>query len=107
MNKAQEIEILTEAANKLGPNSYLGPWLLEIKPELESILRSDFLPQLSLREAEATASRIVEEAKNKANGIEMQARKEAFAIVDKANKEATDIRHRLLSELKRAETILR
>ncbi len=44
MTKAIEIGIIDDAIKKLGPHSYLGPWLTEIRAELVSEMASDHPP---------------------------------------------------------------
>jgi hypothetical protein len=44
MTKAEEIEILRTAAQQLGPNSYLGPYIADQIPYLEEMIRQDIFP---------------------------------------------------------------
>jgi uncharacterized protein YdcH (DUF465 family) len=46
MNKAEEIKIISDAAKKLGSDSYLGDALKMLIPHLETELKSDFIPNL-------------------------------------------------------------
>lgn len=46
MNKKQEYELLKEVAQKLGPNSYLGPAILELGPWIEQQMLSDIQPEI-------------------------------------------------------------
>lgn len=69
MTKQQEIKILEETIARLGESSYLGPWLNEIKAELESCIKSDFFPELTLSDAQDTAESIREGALLTANQI--------------------------------------
>lgn len=80
MTKQQEIEVLTKAISTLGPDSYLGPWLSQIKAEVESLVRSDIFPDITLNDAIksgdgiklnaiAAAAVIVNDAKLKADKI--------------------------------------
>lgn len=91
MNKAQEIAVLEEAVKKLGPNSYLGPWLQSISAEVANEIRCDIFPSPSLRLAEdhcrtlrKTAddyySHRIEEAKAHAEQIRKDAHAEARDI---------------------------
>jgi K+-transporting ATPase c subunit len=74
-SKSQEIEILTDAIEQLGDNSYLGPWLKEIKTELEAQIRSDFHPTISLSEAATQASRIISAAAADAEKVRVYSEK--------------------------------
>jgi hypothetical protein len=51
MNKQQELATLDAAIKKLGADSYLGPWLSRVRHEVESAIRSDFFPALTLADA--------------------------------------------------------
>lgn len=44
MTKNEELQILREAAEKLGPDSYCGPWLRTVIPIIERDIRSDNPP---------------------------------------------------------------
>ena len=61
--KADEIQIIDSAITQLGTDSYLGPWLTQIRSELIRDLRSDILPTISLDDAEKQAGEIVKRAK--------------------------------------------
>ena len=81
MTKNQEIAFLRATADKLGPDSYLGPWLRQVLPELEAIIRSDNLPQITIadaiQQAEQTAriagEQVIREAEREAEQIRRQA----------------------------------
>jgi hypothetical protein len=93
MKKSQELEILRECAEKLGADSYCGPWLLDQLPFIENDMRSDFLPQTSwtqtrkleqntLALAREQAGRIIKDAEEQATRIKIDARKNADLIRD-------------------------
>jgi cell division septum initiation protein DivIVA len=93
MKKSQEIETLRECAEKLGPNSYCGDWLIDQLPFIESDMRSDFLPQTSwtqtrkleqttLALAKEQAARILKDAEEQAERIRKDARQNADLIRD-------------------------
>lgn len=44
MTKNEELQILRDAARKLGPHSYCGPWLTAAIPVIERDIRSDLAP---------------------------------------------------------------
>lgn len=62
MTKKQELEIITEAASRLGPDSYLGPWLTQLLPELEQAMRSDTIPQITIADSVRVAESAAEVA---------------------------------------------
>lgn len=69
MTKSQEIEILLEAAAKLGNNSYCGPWLAGIAEEVRSEIRSDFMPSPSITQTVKLCEGRIAEAKAAAETI--------------------------------------
>jgi cell division septum initiation protein DivIVA len=91
MNKQDELETLRETAEKLGPNSYCGDWLLDQLPYIENDMRSDLLPQTSWTEtrkleqntlalAKEQAARIIKDAEETAERIKTDARKNSDLI---------------------------
>jgi hypothetical protein len=91
MTKQDEIKTLRECAEKLGPNSYCGDWLLDQLPFIENDMRSDFLPQTSWTEtrkleqntlalANEQAARILKDAEENAERIKTDARQNADLI---------------------------
>jgi cell division septum initiation protein DivIVA len=88
MTKNEEIKILKEAADKLGHDSYLGPWLVSIMAELSMMIQSDLLPSISLKGAvegaESLRKNILEEASYKANKILHDATTKAKKMEDDA-----------------------
>jgi hypothetical protein len=93
MTKQQEIEILEKAIAQLGPDSYLGPWLSDIKAEVQTSIRSDFFPGVSFRAAEDQYVQRIEQAKLDAGKIIAIAKHKA----DKIEKIAEAIREALRS----------
>lgn len=77
ITKKEELKIITETANKLGPNSYLGPWLLSVRHELESMMRADSFPCVNLTESSEHAAKIIANAERKAEQIIANAKQEA------------------------------
>lgn len=51
MTKSDEIAILRDTVQRLGPNSYCGPWLADQLQQIEADMRSDLSPQPSWRES--------------------------------------------------------
>lgn len=92
MNKSTEIQILREAAEKLGPNSYCGPWLLSVLGEVEQEIRADFMPSPSIARALKESEDVRNAARHEADGILRGARKVAEDIrADKVRKVNADI----------------
>ena len=77
ITKKEELEIITETISKLGEKSYLGPWLLSVRHELESMMRADSFPCISLTEAKEDALKIVKEGEQKAEQIIIGAKQKA------------------------------
>jgi hypothetical protein len=104
MNKAQELAVITAAAAKLGEDSYLGPWLVGIADELERDLRSDIVPNISLRDAARQAESIVAAAVEKAAQITLDAAKAAeaqFGRINQARAEAAAALYRVSRDAER------
>lgn len=91
MTKQQEIDILENAIKQLGPDSYLGPWLAQIKHSLADLVKTDIFPDITLNDviksidsmkliAIADALDIVAAAKVKADKIEKDAEKHRDTI---------------------------
>lgn len=88
MTKNQEIEILIEAANKLGPDSYAGTWLAEQIPFIQLDIRSDHpvgTAALSIHEAKEmviksseTADKMIAETKKHCEKLIQEAKDQAW-----------------------------
>lgn len=79
MIKSDEIALLVELAERLGPDSYCGPWLKEQIPWIERDIRSDLPPSASW-----------EGSRRLAYEIQSRAESEAQAILDRAHKDAEE-----------------
>jgi len=77
ITKDQELAILTEAMLKLGPDSYLGPWLHQVRAELEAMMRADSFPCISLTEAAEDVAKILAKAEKTADEIKVAAKQRA------------------------------
>lgn len=89
--KQQELDILDRTVYLLGPQSYLGPWLQQVKGEVERDIRSDFFPSVNLAETRQQAERLLAEAKAEAERIvatAQAARERAERAVDEHKAEA-------------------
>ena len=73
MTKDQELEILRDAIARLGTNSYLGPWLEDQLPWIESDMRSDIPPMSSYSQCRAVRAEELEENQKRIAEMESQA----------------------------------
>jgi hypothetical protein len=77
ITKKEELAIITATIGQLGEKSYLGPWLLSVRHELEAMMRADSFPCISLSEAKEDALKIVKEGEQKAEQIVIGAKQKA------------------------------
>ena len=77
ITKQQELNIINQAIRDLGEKSYLGPWLLSVRHELEAMMRADSFPCISLAKAREDALQIVKEGEQKAEQIIINAKQKA------------------------------
>ena len=77
ITKKEELSIINETIAKLGENSYLGPWLLSVRHELEAMMRADSFPCISLTEAAEDVAKILAKAEQKADEIKVAAKQRA------------------------------
>lgn len=91
-SKTEEIAILRDAANKLGANSYCGPWLSQQIPNIEAEIRADYPPSADYNRAVRDAEQEIANAKARAAEIIADAEKRAAEIRAKAQMEATAAR---------------
>jgi cell division septum initiation protein DivIVA len=102
MKKSQEIETLRETAEKLGPNSYCGDWLIDQLPYIENDMRSDFLPQTSWTETRKLEQNTLALAKKQAARIIKDAEEQAERIRKDARQNSDLIRNILKMDLQKA-----
>jgi hypothetical protein len=102
MTKQDEIETLRECAEKLGPNSYCGDWLIDQLPFIESDMRSDFLPQTSWTQTRKLEQNTLALAKEQAARILKDAEEQAERIRKDARQNADLIRNILKIDLQKA-----
>jgi cell division septum initiation protein DivIVA len=100
--KDQELAILDEAIKKLGNNSYLAPFLTEVRGEAEQSMRSDIYPEISLARATKAAKNITDYADNTAKNIRDKATAEAQQIISAARLEANRIRNSVIGNVQTA-----
>jgi len=105
MTKSEEIEILRQAANWLGRDSYCGSWLADQLPSIEIALASDYPPEsyaFSIHEAWRHAEKIVAQAKEESAAIEARAKSEAEKTREAACRFADSIRQGLRRDIESA-----
>ena len=104
MTKDQELEILRDTIARLGVNSYVGPWLLDQLPWIESDMRSDIPPMSSYSRCRAVRAEELEENRKRIAEMESQAQIRIGQDVDRLNRtfnSASSYLHKLASELSR------
>lgn len=105
MTKSDELQVIREAISKLGPDSYLGPWLADQLPSIESALASDYPPEayaLSIREARIHCETLVNQAKKESEAILARAKADAEKQREAACKFNESIRADLLRAIESA-----
>ena len=73
MTKQAELDILRDTIARLGPNSYLGPWLEDQLPWIESDMRSDIPPMSSYSQSRAVRAEELEDNRRRIADMESQA----------------------------------
>ena len=63
MTKEQELLRFEEFARNFPSNSYIGPWLQSVLPELRNNLSSDIIPYISVTEEVAEVRRLRDESR--------------------------------------------
>lgn len=90
ITKSAELAILDAAIAQLGRQSYLGPWLADIRAGVELDIRSDLPVTRTLGEHKAYAEHLVQQAQVRAEEILSSATKQAA----KANAELVKTQER-------------
>lgn len=85
MRKQEELNILDGAIQQLGMDSYIGPWLSEVRASVEHDIRSDYFPMASRKQSQELCDRMIADATEKANGIIQRAEIEAKKKRDHAD----------------------
>ena len=84
MNKDAELKILAETIEKLGPDSYCGPWLESVLREVEIEMRNDLQVTPTLNETRLQCKVMLEEARAAAKETRWQADVDAATREGKA-----------------------
>ena len=74
MTKNEELSILRDTIARLGPNSYVGPWLLDQLPWIESDMRSDIPPMSSYSQCRTVRAEELEENRKRIADMESEAK---------------------------------
>ena len=102
MTKQDEIQLLLEAAHKLGSHSYCGPWLNEQIPYIEHDMRCDIMPNSTWFETRRLHDGMLETAKQQAEYLLKAATEKADKIMRDAEKQAENTRKALARDIQRA-----
>jgi hypothetical protein len=92
MTKSQELELFRNLVSAFPDDSYIGEWLRQVDAEVESNLRSDIIPMISLRDSTRQCEAIVANANQRAASIVRQAEAQAESIVIAAKREEQHVR---------------
>jgi hypothetical protein len=99
--KRQELEILDRAIADLGPQSYLGPWLVTVRGEVESRIASDLEPAMLPHEAYRLAQTTIADARLEAERIKAEATTEVNKRFEDARKRVDEFNGRARRDLER------
>ena len=92
MTKQQEIDSLNKYIQTLPVDSYIRPWLAEIAPHVENIIRGDLPIELCPRKAQLEVMALRQQAQETIAAMVRAARDEADRIVIRATEKAAEIR---------------
>jgi hypothetical protein len=101
MTKIEELAILTEAVQKLGPDSYCGDWLKSILPEVIWLMRCDMIPVRTITQTIAQCDAIKKETTEKAAKIISEAESQAAKIKVEGDRKITGIRETLRRDIQK------
>ena len=93
MNKQDEINALHAFIQAMPTDSYIRPWMVEIAPHVENIIRGDMPIELNPRQAYLDALKITKDAQETAAQIVKVAKDDADSIRFAAHESASAIRH--------------
>lgn len=110
MTKSEEMQRYDEFLRKLPEDSYLRPWLTDIRDQVETDLRNDIIPEHTPREsyhqcqqirkeAAADIRKQLDEKRRDADRLITTARTEAKRITGAAESEAKEIRRTFHSDV--------
>lgn len=102
MTKQQEIEALQQLATALGPDSYVGPWLLSALPDIEADIKSDLPPAISWQESQ----KLRREPEDYHKLLTMEADNHAQAVLERAQRRIDEEMESAKQALRRAMSAL-
>lgn len=86
MTKADELSTLDVAIEQLGEDSYLGPWLRQVRDSVTSDIRSDIFPTITIAACQDACAASLAEARKAAEEIVAAAQAKARSIEESADK---------------------
>lgn len=92
MTKAQEIQAYHAFIQSLPEASYIRPWFVEISVEVENLLRSDIIPDISPRRAEIEVRDLREQSLLESRRTVEAAQTEALKIKADAERYAASLK---------------
>jgi hypothetical protein len=98
MTKKQEIEAIKLFAERLGPNSYCGPWLKDQLIAIEQAIKDDFEPTcyaMTFVEARKEQAKIISDGKDIIAGLLVDARDKADKLIADAQRKVVKIEDRI------------
>lgn len=103
MTKNREINLLDETIARFGRDSYLGPWLAEIRDTLVRQIESDFTPDAPTpAELQKAAQDALRAAQVDAEHVKRAANEQAEALVFRAKDRAAQITSDARRDIERA-----
>ena len=99
--KQQELDALRALAHELGPDSYVGPWLLDQIPAIEADIRADYPPLPDWKRTREILTQEREALTKDNQALLAQACREADQIRANAEQDAADIRAKALRDVDR------
>lgn len=92
MNKDQEIASLHAYIRSLPEASYIRPWLVEIAPHVENLIRGDMPIELCPRKAQLEVMALRQQAAETVAAMIREAKDEADRMIVRATEKACEIR---------------
>ncbi len=91
MDKATELARLDSFIATLPDDTYLKPWLRQVRGEIETLIRGDIIPYVSLKDARDQVTTMLAEAHAGISRTEENAKRHAQSIIESAKTEAAKI----------------
>jgi hypothetical protein len=106
MTKNDEIGILRDCLERLGFDSYCGPWLRDQMPYIERDIRSDMFPQIGWAETRKMEQNTINLAKEQAARIVKDAEDQAARIKKDSEKYVEHVKKGLVRDIEKALSII-